>query len=105
MVKQTPNLIQPCSLGQITALLGPTGAGKTTLIRLVLGRLSLNSGSVAVFSHSPGSPSLGIPGPGVGYMPQELALFEEFTIDEILSYYGLIYHMTGSEVKTRMNEL
>ena len=38
-------------------------------------------------------------------MPQELALFEEFTIEEILKYYGMIYHLNSSEVNARIKEL
>ena len=38
-------------------------------------------------------------------MPQELALFEEFTINEILVYYANIYHMNETEYKERIKEL
>lgn len=60
---------------------------------------------MAVFGRCPGTPESNIPGPGVGYMPQELALFEEFTVKEILSYYGLIYHMNDDEVNKRIIDL
>ncbi|CAG2181688.1 unnamed protein product, partial [Oppiella nova] len=73
--------------GNIFALLGPNGTGKTTLIRTILGRLRYKSGSIRVFGVKSGSDYSDIPGPGVGYMPQELALFEEFTIEECLTYY------------------
>ena len=36
-------------------------------------------------------------------MPQELALFEEFTIREILTYYGSIYHLQGEELSHRID--
>ncbi|CAG2100764.1 unnamed protein product, partial [Medioppia subpectinata] len=84
--------------GKIFALLGPNGTGKTTLIRVMLGELKLSSGTINVFGKKPGSKGSGIPGPGVGYMPQELALFDYFTIGEILKYYGMIYHMTREEI-------
>ncbi|CAG2120043.1 unnamed protein product, partial [Medioppia subpectinata] len=79
--------------GKIFAMLGPNGTGKTTLMRVILGQLRLTSGTIEVFGKMAGSAGLGIPGPGVGYMPQELALFDYFTIGEILDYYGMIYHM------------
>ncbi|CAG2103917.1 unnamed protein product, partial [Medioppia subpectinata] len=91
--------------GKIYALLGANGVGKTTLIRAILGRLKLSSGSILVFGVRPASLGSDIPGPGVGYMPQELALFDEFTIEEILQYYGLLYHMKGSDCKERIVEL
>ena len=40
----------------------------------------------------------GIPGPGVGYMPQELALYTEFTILETFYYFGRINKMSSSQV-------
>ncbi|CAG2121849.1 unnamed protein product, partial [Medioppia subpectinata] len=84
--------------GKIFAMLGQNGTGKTTLMRVILGQLKLTSGTIKVFKKKPGSVGSGIPGPGVGYMPQELALFDYLTIGEILNYYGMIYHMTREEI-------
>ena len=58
-----------------------------------------------MFGVPPGSSHLTVPGIGVGYMPQELALFEEFTINEILTYYGFIYNLKGIELKERIESL
>ena len=58
-----------------------------------------------MFGVRPGSERSDIPGVGVGYMPQDLALFQEFTINEILVYYGTIYHLTKSEISQRIVEL
>ena len=58
-----------------------------------------------MFGVRPGSERSDIPGVGVGYMPQDLALFQEFTINEILVYYGTIYHLTKSEISQRIAEL
>ncbi|CAG2123151.1 unnamed protein product, partial [Medioppia subpectinata] len=90
---------------QIFALLGANGTGKTTLIRSILGRLKYSSGVIRVFGVRPGSKRSDIPGIGVGYMPQELALFEEFTIREILKYYGNLYHMESDELLNRVDNL
>ena len=74
-------------------------------MRSILGRLRPKSGSIRVFGVKAGSKQSDIPGPGAGYMPQELALFEEFTIEEILKYYGTIYHLSFKEVYNRIDEL
>ncbi|CAG2101312.1 unnamed protein product [Medioppia subpectinata] len=86
-------------------MLGPNGTGKTTLMRVILGQLRLTSGTIEVFGKMAGSAGLGIPGPGVGYMPQELALFDYFTIGEILDYYGMIYHMKREEIDESVDNL
>ena len=91
--------------GNIFALLGPNGCGKTTLIRLILGRLKPKSGTIDVFGRSPDKNNSHIPATGVGYMPQDLALFEEFTIREILKYYGKIYHLKSEQINQRIDNL
>ncbi|XP_054161357.1 ABC transporter G family member 20-like [Oppia nitens] len=91
--------------GNIFALLGANGCGKTTLLKLMLGRLRPTSGRVLVFGAKPNSKYCNIPGPGVGYMPQEIALFPEFTIREILTYFALLYHMDSGEAKAEIEKL
>ena len=69
-------------------LTGPSGCGKTTLLQCIVGKRLIDAGSVLVFGGAPGSRQSGVPGPRVGYMPQELALYGEFTIKETLQYFG-----------------
>ena len=51
-------------------LLGPSGCGKTTLLRCIMGRLSLDDGDVTTLGKRPGSVGHAVPGNRVGYMPQ-----------------------------------
>ncbi|CAG2162880.1 unnamed protein product [Oppiella nova] len=91
--------------GKIYALLGSSGCGKTTLLRLLLGRMKPSKGKISVFGEQPGCKTSHIPGPGVGYMPQELALFTEFTIEETLIYFGSLYHMDLDHIQDRIQFL
>ncbi|CAG2106805.1 unnamed protein product [Medioppia subpectinata] len=93
------------NLRKIFALLGPNGAGKTTLIKIILGQLALKCGTIHVYGEWSGFKSSGICGPGVGYMPQTLALFNEFTISEIINYYGLLYRMNCVEINYQLEGL
>ncbi len=77
--------------GKIYGLLGPSGCGKTTLLKCIVGKLGLDGGSVLVFGEPPGTRGNGVPGARVGYMPQELALFGEFNIEETLTYFRRIF--------------
>ena len=80
--------------GTIYALLGPSGCGKTTLLSCILGRKSLKSGEITVFNGCPGDRSIGLPGGLVGYMPQEICLYMEFTIQETFQYFGRLQRLS-----------
>lgn len=90
--------------GQIYGLLGPSGCGKTTLMSCVIGTLKIDSGSVSVFGHSPGDTDT-IPGPGVGYMPQDIALYKHLSIGEVLSFYGKLHGMSDDRIEERTDFL
>ena len=64
-----------------------------------------NSGSISVYGHTPGTPESGIPGPGLGYTPQEVALFLDFTIFETFLYFGKLYHIEPKRVEERTKQL
>ncbi|XP_046464439.1 ABC transporter G family member 20-like [Daphnia pulex] len=91
--------------GTIYGLLGASGCGKTTLLSCLIGRRRLDSGDILVLGHTPGSPESGIPGPRVGYMPQELALFDYFSIKETLHYFGRIYNLKTDFVDSQLEFL
>ncbi len=92
--------------GQIYGLLGPSGCGKTTLLKCIVGKLKADSGTVHVFGESPGPRAKsGVPGARVGYMPQELALFLEFSIEETLIYFARLYGMSRARFKERLDFL
>lgn len=86
-------------------LLGPSGCGKTTMLRCVVGRINAKSGSVLVFGFKPGDGIGEVPGRDVGYMPQEISIYEDFTIEETLIYFGKINRMCISEIKKRIEFL
>lgn len=72
---------------------------------MILGRLKPETGYIRVFGIEPGSRHSRIPGPGVGYMPQEISLIPEFTIEETLKYFGRIYHMDKRRLYERIDKL
>ncbi|CAG2112201.1 unnamed protein product, partial [Medioppia subpectinata] len=89
----------------IYGLLGPSGCGKTSLLRCVVGIRRPDSGHISVYGRVPGHPDSGIPGPGLGYMPQEIALFLDFSIYETFKYFGRLYQMDVKQVSERTDEL
>ncbi|XP_035705644.1 ABC transporter G family member 23 isoform X2 [Folsomia candida] len=71
----------------------------------VAGLGKLDSGQVLVFGKVPGKKDSGIPGPLVGFMPQEVALYPNLTIAEIMAHFGGIYGMQKHEINERTDFL
>jgi len=71
--------------GQILALIGPSGAGKTTLISTIMGMIRPRAGKVTVFNqHVPNRLLLG----RIGFMAQTDALYESLTGAENLTFFA-----------------
>jgi len=56
-----------------------------------------------VLGGNPGTKDSGIPGPQVGYMPQEISLIEEFTMSNALYYFGRINGLDDEEIGKKMD--
>ena len=91
--------------GKIYGLLGPSGCGKTTLLKILLGRLSAQEGLVEMFGSRPGLDSNLVPGEGVGYMPQDVALYDGLSIKQTLLFHGALHLMKPDELSKKINAL
>ena len=90
--------------GEIFSLLGPNGAGKTTTISMLSCLLRPNDGDARVMGHSIRSDSMGVKSV-LGVVPQDLALYEDLTARENLSFWGKMYGLRGSKLKLRVDEV
>uniref|UniRef100_A0AAQ5YPJ2 ABC transporter domain-containing protein n=1 Tax=Amphiprion ocellaris TaxID=80972 RepID=A0AAQ5YPJ2_AMPOC len=104
-LKVLSNLNLAVPQGHIYGLLGPSGCGKTTLLKCIVGTLKISRGQITVLGKPPAFPGHDVPGRKVGYMPQELALYNEFTISDTLTFFGRIHGLTSKETQARMNFL
>lgn len=76
--------IQP---GRLTGLVGPDGAGKTTLMRLLAGLLVPSSGEISVGGYDPVAEIDHVKAV-IGYMPQRFGLYEDLSVQENLTLYA-----------------
>ncbi len=82
--------------GQITGLVGPDGAGKTTLIRLMAGLLAPTSGSISVDQSDPIRDADKLR-TFIGYMPQKFGLYEDLSVIENLELHADLRNLIGDE--------
>ncbi|XP_029926490.1 ABC transporter G family member 20 [Myripristis murdjan] len=104
-LKVLSNLNLTVPQGHIYGLLGPSGCGKTTLLKCIVGTLKISWGHISVLGKPPAFPGHEVPGRMVGYMPQDLALYNEFTISDTLTFFGRIHGLTSKDTQARMNFL
>lgn len=90
--------------GAVTGVIGPDGAGKTTLMRLAAGLLKLQSGRIEVLgidvAANPDEARTRI-----GYMPQRFGLYEDLTVRENLDLYATVQNVPPAERDARDREL
>jgi ABC-2 type transport system ATP-binding protein len=86
--------------GEIFGLLGPNGAGKTTMVNIAIGLLSSDSGTVSIAGVGP--PSDPACRAKIGVAPQAIAIYEELTAKENLSFFGKLQGLAGKKLKDRV---
>ena len=89
--------------GEILGLLGPNGSGKSTTLKIILGLIKPDSGSVNVLGINAEDDPVAVKRQ-VGYVPETPRLYEFLTGLEYLDFVGDIYGITVSEKKARIEE-
>ena len=91
--------------GEVTAVLGRNGVGKTTLLRCIVGLLSPRSGSVRIDGEDVTRlPPYKRAQLGLGYVPQGREIFPRLTVEENLRL-GLATQRNGSDIPPRLYEM
>src|ERR1700722_13506352 len=90
--------------GELTALVGPDGAGKTTLMRLVAGLLRADAGSLTVLGVDVAADPQRVQD-RISYMPQRFGLYDDLTVAENLDLYADLYGISTAERAQRYPEL
>ena len=88
----------------LTALVGPDGAGKTTLIRLAAGLLTASGGELKVLGIDVAFDPQQVQS-RIGYMPQRFGLYEDLSVRENLDLYADLHGITAAERRRRYPQL
>lgn len=89
------------TIGKMTGLVGPDGAGKTTLIRILAGLIDPDAGEAMVF----GRPAVDTDRSMIGYMPQRFGLYEDLSVIENLRLYADLRGLPRGERQASFDRL
>ena len=90
--------------GEVLSLLGPNGAGKSTTISMLSGLLAPTEGDASIMGYSvtkepeAAKKSLGV-------VPQDIALYHDLSARENLVFWGKMYGLRGTALKSRVDEV
>lgn len=87
--------------GEIYGLLGPNGAGKSTLIKTISG-LEKKTGGTIIFEEK--EKNIKKYKEHIGLLPQDLAIYLDFTARENISFFCSLYGYKGKELKQRVDK-
>lgn len=90
--------------GELFGMVGPDGAGKTTMLRLLAGLLDITSGKASVSGFDLTEQVESIK-PVIGYMAQQFSLYSELTVQENLHFFAELYDVPRSQSADRKDRL
>lgn len=88
--------------GRIVGLLGPSGAGKTTLMRVIVGRQRLAQGAARVLGQPAGHRSLR---GRIGYMTQAVSIYPDLSVQENMHYFATLLGVGKDGIRTSIDEV
>ena len=92
--------------GTFYGFLGPNGAGKSTTIKMLTGLLAPSKGDVLVLGKDMRNPGQALEAKArVGVIPEDLALFDNLTAREYLTFVGRMYLLPRDTIRQRIDEL
>jgi ABC-2 type transport system ATP-binding protein len=90
--------------GQTVGLIGPNGAGKSSTVSMICGLLRPDAGKVELEGEAV-TAGLSDAKRKIGFVPQDLALYDDLSARENLKLFAALYGIRGAELKRRCDEV
>jgi ABC-2 type transport system ATP-binding protein len=103
-VKAVDGVTMTIPRGEVFGLVGPDGAGKSTLIRMLATVLAPSSGDALIFGHSVQKEPHAVK-PRIGYMSQAFSLYGDLTVQENLDFFAELRGVPHREMASRSQRL
>ncbi len=103
-IKAVDNLNLEIKAGEIYGFLGPNGAGKTTTIKMIVGLLRPDSGTITVNGHDVAKEPVAAKA-SIAFVPDTPELFDKLTGVDYLNFMGDIYGVSTADRKARAKKL
>ncbi|MBW7454496.1 ABC transporter ATP-binding protein [Paenibacillus sepulcri] len=98
------NVTLSLQAGTSFGFLGPNGAGKSTTMKILTGIVKADRGSVSLFGRDITN-DIDAVSKYIGYVPQEITLYEKLSAYDNLEFFGQAYGVHGNELKRRIQEI
>lgn len=90
--------------GHLYGIIGPDGAGKTSLLRSICTLLPVTSGSVSVLGMDASKSQKKIRAQ-IGYMPQRFSLYQDLSVEQNILFFGRLFGVSKPDTRKRMEKL
>jgi Cu-processing system ATP-binding protein len=91
--------------GEVLGLFGHNGAGKTTMMKLILGVISADAGNVTVMGMKPDNKSAWHMRTKMGYLPENVMFYEQLTGLEVLTYFARLKGQSKAQAEALLEQV
>jgi len=91
--------------GEVLGLFGHNGAGKTTMMKLILGVISATSGNLSVFGVNPTDRQAWHSRRQIGYLPENVSFYDQLTGLEVLTYFARLKSVPKAQVHALLEQV
>jgi ABC-2 type transport system ATP-binding protein len=102
--KALDNITLAIEPGEVFGLLGPDGAGKTTLIRILAGVMTASGGKVDIMGHDV-TADMDSAKQHIGYLSQRFSLYPDLTVAENIDFYSRLFGVSKKDASERKRRL